>query len=70
MGVVTINARLLHNARLGVAHDRLTVDLGEVMNRLLPVGLPQMQQRLALEVIVSDPFPISIPVSVRESVKA
>ena len=51
MSVVTINARLLHNARLGIANDGLTVDLGEVMNRLVPVAVPQTQQRLALEAI-------------------
>src|SRR5690242_1802482 len=52
MSVVTINARLLHHARLGIANDGLTVDLGEVMNRFLPGALSQTQQRVALEVIL------------------
>jgi len=50
--VVTVNARLPHHPSLGVANYGLAVDLSEVMNCLLPVGLPQAQQGAALEFVL------------------
>src|SRR5262245_60603138 len=52
MCVVTIDARLLHDAGLGVTNDGLAVDLSKFMGCLSPLTLPQAPQRLALEVIV------------------
>src|SRR5882757_4327881 len=52
MRIVTINARLLHDPRLGIADDGLTVDFGEFVNGLLPIALLQTHERPALEVIV------------------
>src|SRR5262245_19336061 len=52
MRIVTVNARLRHDPRLGVANYGFTIDLGKLMNRLVPVTLLQTQQRLALEFVV------------------
>src|SRR5262249_36028415 len=51
VGVVTLDAGALHNARLGVANDPLPAEFGELVDRLLPLALAQTQERHALELI-------------------
>src|SRR5260221_12586666 len=51
MRIVTINARLLHNPRLGITNDGLAVDHRKIVNGVLSASLSQMQERVALEVV-------------------
>ena len=44
--VVARDAGALHDARLGVAHDALSVDLGEFVGRLLPLAEAQAHEGL------------------------
>src|SRR5262245_61699289 len=48
---MAFDARLLHDPRLGETDDTLPVDLGEFMNRLFPLALPQTHESRALEII-------------------
>jgi hypothetical protein len=42
MRVVTLDAGVPHDTRLGVAHDELPINLGEFMDRILPVARAQL----------------------------